>query len=542
MNTKHVIAKANELNEGEMKQVELGDKKILLIRADGDYHAYHGECPHHGAPLAEGVACEGHIRCPWHHSTFDAVTGKMIDPPALDNLAPLRVEIVGDNVVLMLPKEPAKSEEPEMASGEEPAREEGDYVSEEQGPANVARHGQKYVVIGSGAAGTLAVETLRRRGFRGSLIMLTADSELPYDRTELSKKYLSMDDPYDPHLRSKDFYTEHDIDVRTSTVVENVDFDEKTVACSDGSQVKYDRLLIASGARPRQLDVPGAELNNVFTLRTFDDGNTIRDASEQADRAVVVGASFIAMEVASSLTQRGLDVTVVAPENVPFQEKLGNSVGKALQKLHEENGVTFHLGRHVDHFEGLKGEVQYVFTDVGERIETDMVVIGIGVDPVTDFVDVDPAEDGGIPVDEYLRLREDVFVAGDAASFIDWRNKLPIRIEHWRVAQQLGQLAAENMLDRQIPYHEAPFFWTMHHKTRLEYVGHCRKWDSVEIEGDLDDRTFIAYYLKDRHVYAAAGCGKSREMCKIAEVLRSEGPMTVEDLQRAPAGKNISTT
>ena len=403
MATERVLARVDELKEGEMKEVEVSeDLTLLLLRLDGEFRVFGGKCPHHGASLAEGILYDRHIRCPWHHAVFDAQTGHVRDLPSLDSIPRFDVRVEGDKVIV----------------------------------------------------------TLRQEDFRGRILMLTREPHLPYDRTDLSKPYLRKPDARKPFLRSASFYEKNGIEILTGHEVTRVDPEGKTLSCGNGKELSFDRLLLATGASPRRLGVPGEDLENVLYLRSLDDCEALRAQVRQHARAVVVGASFIAMEVCAALVERGLSVTVVAPESVPFEGTLGPEIGRMYQRAHEDKGAVFQLGNKVDRFEG-NGKLRRVLLQGGEGLEADLAVLGVGVQPVTGYLKGTAlARQGDLQVDGWQCLTEEVYAAGDVVLFPDWRTKEPIRIEHWRVAQQQGQVAARNMVGRPTTFEGAPFFWT----------------------------------------------------------------------------------
>ena len=516
MNIEQVVAKTHELADGQMKEVQVHDRKILLVRVDGQFKAYVPECPHHGAPMAEGLFREGHLWCPWHQSVFDARDGDLIEPPSLDRLPHYCVRVEGEDVIVVIPQEPLEVSRPPTMATFDPAAD-----------------GRTFVILGAGAAGLAAAEMLRHEGFRGRILVLTGEQDVSYDRTELSKGYLTDPKRSRPVIRPGEFYDECDIEIRTGMEVREADTRSRTIACTDGTSMRYDKLLIATGGIPRRLGVDGEDLEGVFTLRSLADGERIRRTAAGASKAVVVGASFIGMEVASALRQRGLAVTVVAPESVPFERVFGREIGWMYRKVHEDKGTEFRLESGVAWFDGANGAVDGVVLRDGERLEADLVIVGVGVRPATDFLKgIDTNRDGSVRVDAHLRAAEDVFAAGDVARLPDWRTGEPMRIEHWRLAQQLGRTAARNMLEEDAPYQGVPFFWTIQHSVVLQYVGHAAGWDEVVLDGDPARHDFLAYYLRDGRVLAAAGCGKSREMAALAVRLQRPELPTVEEARR----------
>lgn len=319
-----------------------------------------------------------------------------------------------------------------------------------------------FIILGAGAAGAHAAETLRVAGYQGRIVMVTREDRLTYDRTWLSKDYfIGKVSKEQMPLRSADFYQDNHIEVLLNKQAVHVDAIAKTITFAEGDTLNYDALLLATGGKPSQLNVFGKNLQNVFTLRSFADTEQILVAADQASRAVVIGSSFIDMEAASSSTRKGLAVTVVSPEALPFKKILGEEIGQVFQQVHEECGVSFRLGRKVTQFEG-DGKVTTVILDNGDRLTADLVVVGIGVQPVTEFlrgVALHP-EDQSVPVDEYLQAAEGLYAAGDIARYPDWRTGAAIRIEHWRVAAQQGRIAAYNMA-RSVKFRGVPVFWTM---------------------------------------------------------------------------------
>ncbi len=515
MNAEHTVAKTNELEDGQMKEVQAGDRNVLLLRWDGQFRAYLPECPHHGAPLAKGHLSDGRLVCPWHQTVFDALNGHLIEPPSLNHLPTFDVRVDGDDVIVVVPPAPDEtSGQPSMARYDAQA------------------DPRTFAILGTGAAGLAAAETLREEGFAGRLVVLTGEQDLPYDRTECSKRFLADADKPDPILRSEELFRDHDIEILTGHRVTRADLAGKTLETADGTAVPYDKLLIASGSRPRRLGVDGGDLGGIYTLRSLADARCLREAAQDADRAVVVGASFIGMEVAAALAQHDVQVTIVAPESVPFEGTLGPQLGRAFQHVHENEGTAFRLGTKIDRFEGAGEKVRAAVLDGGDRIEADLVVVGVGVAPVTDFLDeLKLNDDGSIPVNRRLQAAESVFAAGDIASFPDWRDGVPIRIEHWRLAQQHGRLAARNMLGQDMPYAGVPFFWTQQHGVIAQFVGHVSQPDEIVLDGDPDEQDAMAFYVKGGKVRAVAGIFRDWQMAVVAELFAAERLFTLEEVR-----------
>ncbi|MEH2085015.1 MAG: FAD-dependent oxidoreductase [Nostoc sp.] len=517
-----VVGNINDLNDGEMRQVSVGETEILLSRIDGKYYAVGAHCTHYKAPLAEGVLSGHHVVCPWHNAYYDVTTGDQQEPPGLDALACYKVRIEGENVIVSLPEETNGLRSPAMA----------------QFDPNV--DGRTFVILGAGAAGVHAAETLRIAGYQGRIVMITQDSRLPYDRTKLTKDYfIGKTSAEEMPLRSPDFFKEHAIEVLLNKRVEQVQTTNKTIAFTDSDtgassdSLTYDALLVATGGKPRQLDIPGADLQNILTLRSFNDTDHILTISKQKGQAVVIGSSFIGMETAAGLKQHGLEVTVVSPDSVPFKKILGEEIGKLFQQVHEEKGVSFKFGRKAVQFEG-SDKVEAVILDNGDRLKADIVIVGVGVQPATDFlqgIDLHP-KDNSVVVDEYLRAADSIYAAGDIAHYPDWRTNESIRIEHWRVAAQQGRIAAQNMTGKAVKFRGLPLFWTMQFDFPLRYIGHAESWDEIIVDGDLQKQEFIAFYLKNNQVLAVATSHQDTETAAISELMRLNQMLTVDELRR----------
>ena len=517
-----VVANINDLNDGEMRQVAVGETEILLTRLDGKFHAVGAHCSHYKAPLAEGVLSGHHVVCPWHNAYFDVTSGDQLEPPGLDSLACYQVRIEDENVIVSVPEKTTGLRSPAMAQ------------------FNPDADKRTFVILGAGAAGVHAAETLRVAGYQGRIVMITQDDRLPYDRTKLSKDYfIGETSSEEMPLRSPDFYKEHAIEVLLNKRVEQVQTTAKAITFSgsdagaSGDSLNYDALLVATGGKPLQLDIPGADLQNILTLRSFDDTDRILTLSKQKGQAVVIGSSFIGMETAAGLSQHGLQVTVVSPDSVPFKKTLGEEIGKIFQQVHEENGVSFKFGRKAVQFEG-NDKVETVILDNGDRLKADIVIVGIGVQPATEFlegIDLHP-KDGSVVVDEYLRAADGIYAAGDIARYPDWRTNEPLRVEHWRVAAQQGRIAAHNMAGKAVKFRGLPLFWTMQFKFPLRYIGHAESWDEIIVDGDLQKPEFIAFYVKNNQVLAVATSQKDTETAAISELMRLNQTLTVEELRR----------
>jgi NADPH-dependent 2,4-dienoyl-CoA reductase/sulfur reductase-like enzyme/nitrite reductase/ring-hydroxylating ferredoxin subunit len=520
------VAQIHDFQDGEMREVVVGKTKVLLVRLKGKFYAIGGECTHYGGPLAEGALSGHRVICPWHQAVFDVMNGDLEEPPALDAEPCYEVRVEGDDVIVKVPKQAENRRTPAMVRRD---------------PAD----GRTFAILGAGAAGNVAAETLRQDGFTGRVVMITQELRLPYDRPNLSKGYLSGDaGPETLPWRTPEFYRDHDIEVLTGQRVAGVEVTLKTLTFADGRTLAYDALLLATGGVPRQLEMPGAQWPNVFTLRSADDADAIIGAALPASRVVVIGTGFIGMEAAAALTKRGLALTVVGHGAVPLMRQLGPEIGGMLKQAHEEHGVAFRLGRKPVRLEG-DGRVQSVVLDDGEALPANLVVVGLGVKPATEILQgVKLNADGSVSTDRRLQVTEGLYAAGDVARFPDWRDGSAIRIEHWRLAEQHGRVAAHNMAGRRVEFAGIPFFWSEQFDLFLQYVGHAESWDELIVHGDLAGRNFLGFYVKDNRVMAAAGLQRDRQLAAMAELMRLDRAPAPEELRRNPdfdAGARLKT-
>ena len=462
-----------------------GETKLLLVREGDDIRAFQGTCPHAKAPLAKGVLCEGRIICPWHAGAFDSKTGALLEPVPLTGLQAHLVRIVGGDVMVETDPAPV-SPVPSAAEG-------------------------VFVLVGTGAASASAATTLRAHGFDGRIVLVGPDAAEPLDRTQLSKMALAQEGFDRSTLPLLDAHT-----WRLERIVARitaVDPQARRLTLSTGATLDYDAAMLATGTRPRALPVEGGTLPHVRCLRSLDDVDGILRHVEPGANAVVIGTSFIGMEVASDLIDRQMQVTVIGQEEVPFAKQFGARVGAALRDLHESKGVRFRLGAAVERI-----TPDTVFLKGGEQLPASLVVAGLGVEPVLDYaVGLEKADDGGLATDAGLRVADALWAAGDVASPAGWP-----RIEHWRLAQQHGRVAALAMLGQDTTYEGVPFFWTAQHGKRLQYVGHGSGQGDVAYDGDVEGFDFIAWYLQDGFVTAALICGRDQAAALLSHLLRQK--------------------
>jgi 3-phenylpropionate/trans-cinnamate dioxygenase ferredoxin reductase subunit len=460
----------DSLQEGGMIVGHVGDQSVLLARHEGKLFALDAKCTHYGARLDQGMIIDCTLRCPWHHARFDLKSGAAVGAPALQALSCWKVEVSGDKVHVR----------ERMAAPAVPQRTKGV-------PSSV-------VIVGGGAAGEAAAEMLRTEGYGGPVTILSDDSALPCDRPNLSKDYLAGTAEADwIPLRDENFYREHNIELRLNTQVAAIEPATSQVRLADGSTLGYGTLLLATGAEPVRLKLPGADLPHVHYLRTQADCEAIIAAVEAgAKRAVVIGASFIGLEVAGSLRQRGVETHVVAPEARPLERVMGPELGDFIRALHESKGVVFHLQQTATHF-----EADAVILENGERLACDLIVVGVGVRPRLTLAEAAGLDvDHGVMVNEYLQTSvANIYAAGDIARWPDPYSGERIRVEHWAVAQRQGQAAARNMLGAKQAFTQAPFFWSQHYDAAIHYDGHATHWDRIETDGDASKYDFSARFI-----------------------------------------------
>ncbi|MDP1849798.1 MAG: FAD-dependent oxidoreductase [Solirubrobacteraceae bacterium] len=366
---------------------------------------------------------------------------------------------------------------------------------------------QTVVIAGAGLAGAKAAETLREEGYDGRIVLLGAERRPPYERPPLSKEYLRGEAGLEKvFVHDEDFYDEHAIELRLGETVESIDTAGSAVVLAGRERVPYDRLLLATGARPRRLAVPGAELDGVCELRTLGHSDALRERLRAGGRVAIVGGGWIGCEVAASARSMGLEVTLVEPLDLPLQRTLGPQLGAFYRDLHAEHGVRMLLGRGVAAFEGRPGgAIDAVRTGDGARVECDVAVVGVGVVPRDEIAGrsgICTAD--GILVDEYLETSaHNVFAAGDVARAHHPLLERSLRVEHWAGALHQGPAAARNMLGARVAYDRLPYFFSDQYDIGMEYTGHAAEWDDVVIRGDIAAREFIAFWLRQGRVRAA---------------------------------------
>jgi apoptosis-inducing factor 3 len=497
------------LADGAMVLGHAAGESVLVARRGAECFAVSATCTHYSGPLAEGIIVGDTVRCPWHHACFSLRTGEAVRAPALNPIACFDVE-PREGRLFVTRKRPERA--PLAPLG-----------------ATTPRRGEpgSVVIIGAGAAGSAAAEMLRRHGYTHPITIVDGEPDSPYDRPNLSKDFLAGTAQADwIPLRPTGFYESHGIDIvrRRAT---SIDLRASSVVLADGRALPYGALLLATGAEPNHLDVPGAERSVVHVLRSWADSKAIVDAAERARRAVVIGASFIGLEVAASLRHRDIEVHVVAPERAPLVRVLGDELSRLIRELHEAHGVTFHLSATVSRIDD-----RGVHLADGSVVPADLVVLGIGVRPRLDVArQAGLRVDHGVIVNQHLETSAPrVYAAGDIARWPDPRSGESIRVEHWVVAQRQGQMAARNILGARETVDPVPFFWSQHYDTTIRYTGHATSWDDTRTTGVLRDGKASVAYRKNAQTLAVASIGEDRQNLEAEAALERDDQRTLARL------------
>ncbi|CAK9062911.1 unnamed protein product [Durusdinium trenchii] len=522
------VARAADFADGDLRQVRIvgtmdgaGDGAIMLAFIDGQFYATGASCSHYSAPLAEGVAAKDkmHVVCPWHNAAFDIRTGQPVRGSGLEAIPTYQVSVEDGNVIVQVPYVMDDFVAPAM-SQRDPADE------------------RVFVVLGGGAAGVAAADALRQEGYKGRILLITEEKHLPYDRPVLSKNLGKAYDPASLSLRDEAYFKKHEIEVKCAARVKKLDAGQKTVHL-EGEVLKYDAALVATGAKPRPLPINGFDLPGVLALRTPEDAQQIAAACQPGKKVAVLGSSFIGMELASTLRRRGCDVVVLGMEQVPFERVLGNRLGEALKAFFETKGVKFFGGKTALEIKKSGSSLQAVLQS-GEVISCDSIVVGVGVIPNAKFVQgAEKAPDGSLVTDQFLKVSgvEDLFAAGDVASYPDTCGDRAglMRVEHWDVATSQGRFAAKNMVGKQERFDQTPFFWTSLFGKNLRYVGHCKEFDELLVDGDLQKLNFVAYYCQKNEVKAVATMSRDPVAVVVGELMRMGKMPSVADLKSGKA-------
>ena len=478
---------ADLLVEGKPIAGSVDGKPIVVVRHASGLSALAGKCTHLGAPLEKGLICDGELRCPWHHARFSLATGEAVGAPAFEPLARYMVVEEDHTVRVTSEQDPVPAIEAAPSIG-------------------------RIVIVGGGAAGHACAEMLARHGAGASVTLLSSDADAPYDRTLCSKQYLAGKKTRDeamlpePGLGRGTKPT-----IRLGCEISAIDTHNRSVTLADGETIAFDKLILATGAEPVVPDFTGSDRDDAYVVRTLVDTDALIEHAGYARRAIVLGSSYIGLEVAASLTGRGLSVTVVADGEIPLEKTAGSEIGKFIRSLHEDKGVVFHMGREVTQWDGSAATL-----DDGTVIEGDLLVMGTGVQPrialceAAGLTIAGKEEGGGVAVDGQLQTSSGgIYAIGDIASVPDPRLAHKIRVEHWVVAQRMGQWLARHLLGVvEGDYHDTPFFWSGHYGTSLRYVGHVASPDDQDIDGEVTAGDFTATFREDGQEQAVMTCGR----------------------------------
>jgi 3-phenylpropionate/trans-cinnamate dioxygenase ferredoxin reductase subunit len=382
---------------------------------------------------------------------------------------------------------------------------------------------QQFVIVGANLAGGTAAITLREEGFDGEIVLIGAEPHLPYERPPLSKEYLQGKKPFEEALlKPITFYTEHTIQTRLGIRATRLDPRQQVVELEDGERVHYNKVLVATGVRNRRFRLPGMELEGIYDLRTVADADLIRTESVKGRRAVLVGMGFIGCEVAASLRSHGVEVTVVEFFKTPLFRVLGEQVGRVFEAIHREQGVQMFFEESVTAIEG-KRHVQRVVTSSGRRLACDFVVVGIGVEPVTDILaGTDVKVENGIVVNEYCQTNvEGIYAAGDVANHYHPLFGRLIRVEHWQNAIHQGRAAARSMLGKLEPYDDVHWFWSDQYDYNIQYAGFHSGWDELVVRGSLDQRNCVVFYMQEQRIAAAVAFNRGRDVQRVMRLIKA---------------------
>ncbi|XP_061755198.1 apoptosis-inducing factor 3 isoform X2 [Nerophis ophidion] len=504
----------SDLQDGQMLEVEVGHHSVLLTRTEGQYSAIGNQCTHYGAPLSKGVISGNRVRCPWHGACFNVHTGDVEEFPGMDGLPCHKVMIHNNKVYVSVNKKTLEQQRRMKKMG-----------------AAVSGVTHTVLLLGGGVASLICAETLRQENFGGRIVMVTRDELLPYDKTRLSK--VMNVDSESILLRRMDFYHKYDIEVQLRKEALSVDTDKKTVTFDDGSVQRYDQLLIATGCRAKGLDVSGMGLDNIKKLETPEDARQIHTSCLGCD-VVVVGTSFVGMEVASYLVDKASSITVVGSSELPYQNTLGPEIGRVTMTMLAEKNVSFYMNDNISEVRGVHGKVNQVVLRSGKVVRVDILIVAIGTVPNSEFLRGSPIKLDSrkfVHVDKHMRTNVDgVFCGGDVATFpLTMAKDRRVNIGHWQMAQAHGRTAALNMLKQDSPVNSVPFYWTVVLGKTIRYAGYGEGYTEIVMKGNFEDRKFLALYIKDDEVIAAASLNYDPAVSAVAERLVSGRVITRDE-------------
>ncbi|CAJ1063748.1 apoptosis-inducing factor 3 [Xyrichtys novacula] len=499
-----MVCLESDLQDGQMMEVEVGHHSVLLTRSEGRYSAIGNQCTHYGAPLSKGCIVGHTVRCPWHGACFNVHTGDLEEYPGMDCLPCHKVKIQNNKVYVSINKKTLGHEKRLKNMG---------------GAMEGVTH--TILLLGGGAASLICAEVLRQENFGGRIIVATRDELLPYDKTRLSKVMNVESDSI--LLRRMEFFHKYDIEVWLRKEALSVDTDKKTVTFQDGSVQSYDQLLISTGCRAKGLDLPGMKLGNVKMLETPEDARQIHAACLGCN-VVLVGTSFVGMEIASYLIDKASSITVIGSSEMPYQNTLGREIGKVTMMMLSEKNVKFYMNDNVTDVRGAEGKVKEVVLKSGTVIPADVLIVGIGIKPNSEYLrgnKIQMDSKNFVIVDKYMRTNiPDVFCAGDLATFpLKMAKNRMVNIGHWQMAQAHGRIAALNMMAKQTELSSVPFYWTVLLGKTIRYAGYGEGYTEIVMKGKFEDRKFLALYIKDDEVVAAASLNYDPAVSAVAERL-----------------------
>ena len=479
----------------------------LVVRQGDQIFATGAVCTHYSGPLDQGLVVGQTIRCPWHHARFDLRTGEAIGAPALNPVSCFTVHRQGDLVSI------TGKQTPDFR------------IACPLNPSSV-------VIVGAGAAGAGCADMLRAKGYAGPVALAGDEEPGPVDRPNLSKDFLAgtATEDWIP-LRTRDYYESIKVDLVTNDPAVRINPGDRQVSLRSGRVLTYGAHLLATGAEPRSLAIEWADLPDVYRLRTLTDSKAIIERAKTARSCAVIGSGFIGLEVAASLRQRGVAVSVIGQEPVPLAKLLGPELGRFIQAFHEQHGVHFYLS-------ATPRAIRKDRVEIGDGIfvDADLVIMGVGVSPRTALAELAGLKvDDGVVVSDSLRTSAaDVFAAGDVARYPEPTSGERARIEHWVVAERQGQAVARSMLGIGGTYREAPFFWSQHYDVTIAYVGHASNWESCEIRGELEKHDACAIYRRNGRPVAVATIGRDRLSLRIEAAFEQGDAAAVEAVLRDP--------
>ncbi|XP_068187648.1 apoptosis-inducing factor 3-like [Antennarius striatus] len=511
-----MVCLESDLQDGQMMEVEVGNHSVLLTHSEGKYNAIGHQCTHYGAPLSKGVITGNTVRCPWHGACFNIQTGDLEEYPGIDSLPCHKVKIQNSKVYVSINKKTFRQEKRLKRMG-----------------ARVPEVNHTVLLLGGGATSLICAEILRQENFGGRIIMATRDKLLPHDKTRLSKVMNVESDSI--LLREMEFFHQYSIEVWLRKAAQSVDTDKRTVTFDDGSVQAYDQLLISTGCRAKPLDLPGMELDNVKMLETPEDARKIHAAC-LGSNVVLVGTSFVGMEIASYLIGKASSITIIGSSELPYQNTLGPEIGRATMMMLSQKNVRFYMNNKVTEIRGVGGKVKEVVLKSSEVIPTDVLIVGIGVKPNSEFLQSSKIlmdSKNFVVVDKYMHTNvPGVFCGGDVATFplAMAKNQL-VNIGHWQMAQAHGRIAALNMLGKPTELNSVPFYWTVLLGKTIRYTGYGEGYTDIVIKGKLEDRKFLALYIKDDEVTAAASLNFDPAVSAVAQRLVAGRAITKEEAE-----------